>query len=491
MAAKTFVVLAVAMAFADRVGATPPDEARGGPFAPAVHASRESTDVRLDAAPQLDRGVTASVAPAGGGGALVIDATFDGTITSDPDAAAIETMIENAIGVHESLFNDPIVVSILFRYSTTYADGTTPLPSWDLAVSQSGLYRLPWSTYIGALPADATTANDATAIDSLPVSALAANIDPTSANGRAVGLNTPPVMFADGSLGLGGLYDGIITINSAAAFKFTRPAVSDMYDAQRLTEHEIDEVLGLGSSIDARSDYRPEDLFGWSAAGARSFASSGSRYLSIDGGTTSIVGLNQEAGGDFGDWLSGPCPQATPYVQNAFSCAGQASDVTETSPEGIALDVIGYDLMTFTTTTTRTASTTTTTAPPCRAPEVECCPVGEPGCGACGTDCGNGACCPATHPVCDNANGLCVLEGASGPQCSPGQAPCNDVALGFTDVACCSQPATKRECAAACSEIIADCKASCAGVSRSKKCKKRCRTAIVGHCKRSEPHACS
>jgi hypothetical protein len=536
MAAKTVVVLAVAMAFAGRVGATPPDEGSDGPFARAAHASRESTDVHLDVVPQLDRGVTASIAPGGGGGALVIDATFDGTITSDPNAAAIEAMIENAISVYESLFDDPIVVSILFRYSTTYANGTTPLPSWDLAVSQSGLHRLPWSTYIGALPADATTANDATAIASLPVSALAANIDPTSANGRAVGLNTPPVMFADGSLGLGGPYDGIITINSAAAFKFTRPAVSGMYDAQRLTEHEIDEVLGLGSSIDLRSDFRPEDLFGWSAAGVRSFTSSGSRYLSIDAGTTSIVGLNQEEGGDFGDWLSGPCPQATPYVQNAFSCDGQASDVTATSPEGIALDVIGYDAITFTTTTTRPASTTTTTAPPCRAPEVECCPggqggcgvcgidcgngaccpsthpvcdnanglcracgpsqieccpVGQPGCGACGTDCGNGACCPATHPVCDNANGLCVLEGASGPQCSPGQAPCDDAALGFTDVACCSQPATKRQCAAACSEIIADCKASCAGVSHSRKCKKRCRTAIVGHCKRSEPHACS
>ena len=184
MAGMRFVVVAVAMAFAGRVGATPPDEGSGGPFARATHASRESTDVRLDVAPQLDRRITTAVAPAGGGGALVIDATYDSTITTDPNAAAIETMIENAISVHESLFNDPIVVSILFRYSTTYANGTTPLPLQELAVSESGLYRLPWSTYIGALPADATTANDATAIASLPVSALAANIDPTTANGR-------------------------------------------------------------------------------------------------------------------------------------------------------------------------------------------------------------------------------------------------------------------------------------------------------------------
>jgi hypothetical protein len=31
-------------------------------------------------------------------------------------------------------------------------------------------------------------------------------------------------------------------------------------------------------------------------------------------------------------------------VQNAFACTGQSSDIAATSPEGINLDVIGYDL---------------------------------------------------------------------------------------------------------------------------------------------------
>jgi len=259
--------------------------------------------------------------------------------------------------------------------------------------------------------------------------------------------------------------------------------------------------------------------------------------LSIDGGNKNIVGFNQDPSGDFGDWLSGSCPQVTPYVQNAFSCANQASDVTQTSPEGINLDVIGYDpLGAPTTTTTSTIPTTTTTTLPCGPPQVECCPVGQPGCGVCGTDCGNGACClpthpvcdnanrlclmcgpsqveccpagqpgcgvcgtdcgngaccPPTYPVCDNANSLCVVQTPSRPACPAGQAQCNDAALGFTDLACCSQPTKKKQCAAACSQIIADCEASCATVSHPKKCKKRCRTAIVRHCKRSQPHACS
>jgi hypothetical protein len=56
------------------------------------------------------------------------------------------------------------------------------------------------------------------------------------------------------------------------------------------------------------------------------------------------VGFNQDADGDFGDWLSSACPQVNPYVQNAFGCKGQVSDVTASSPEGTNLDVIGYDL---------------------------------------------------------------------------------------------------------------------------------------------------
>jgi hypothetical protein len=72
--------------------------------------------------------------------------------------------------------------------------------------------------------------------------------------------------------------------------------------------------------------------------------SSGTRFFSIDGGATNVVNFNQDPHGDFGDWLSEDCPQAHPYVQNAFGCTGQYSDIAAISPEGINLDVIGYDL---------------------------------------------------------------------------------------------------------------------------------------------------
>jgi hypothetical protein len=154
-------------------------------------------------------------------------------------------------------------------------------------------------------------------------------------------------MFANGTVGNGGPYDGIVTLNSAAPYQFTRPTTSGNYDAQRSTEHEIDEVMGFGSRLDNNlNDLRPQDVFSWSSAGVRNLTSSGTRYFSINGGVTNLVNFNQTPPFDFGDWLSTACPQTHPYPQNAFVCTGQSSDIAATSPEGINLDVIGYDLVT-------------------------------------------------------------------------------------------------------------------------------------------------
>jgi hypothetical protein len=168
-------------------------------------------------------------------------------------------------------------------------------------------------------------------------------------------------MFANGTIGSGGPYDGIVTVNSSQPFQFTRPTSAGNYDAQRSTEHEIDEVMSFASHANI-SNLRAQDLFSWSSAGQRNISSSGIRYFSINGGVTNIVNFNQNPNGDFGDWLSTACPQAHPYVQNAFSCMGQYSDVTATSPEGINLDVIGYDLVNVIVTTNAASSITSSSA---------------------------------------------------------------------------------------------------------------------------------
>jgi len=276
---------------------------------------------------------------------LVISPTFDSSILNSPNSAAIQSVINQAIAIFQSLFADPITVSIRFRYSSTDAEGHT-LGSGTLSLSEFPVYPIDWNTYISALRADARSSNDNTANASLPANALSTNVSVSSANGRAIGQDTPPAMFANGNVGNGGPYDGIITLNSTVMFQFTRPTDANNFDAQRSIEHEMDELLGLGSRLPGGGDLRPQDLFSWSAPGQRNLTTNGTRYFSINSGNTNIVAFNQDRTADFGDWLSSDCPQDNAYVQNAQICSGQSSDISATSPEGINLDVIGYDLVT-------------------------------------------------------------------------------------------------------------------------------------------------
>ena len=107
---------------------------------------------------------------------------------------------------------------------------------------------------------------------------------------------------------------------------------------------DFDRIV-VNCGVPPSANLRPQDLFSWRSPGNRNLTSNGSRYFSIDSGSTNIVGFNQTPPGDFGDWLSEACPQRHPFVQNAFACANQFSDISATSPEGINLDVIGYDLV--------------------------------------------------------------------------------------------------------------------------------------------------
>ncbi|MEY2507069.1 MAG: hypothetical protein QOH01_1398 [Verrucomicrobiota bacterium] len=280
---------------------------------------------------------------------LVIVPSFDSSITSDPRSNAIQAMIISAIDAYQQLFADPITVSIRFRLSASYADGT-PVNPIQVGTSDSTVYPRDWDTYISALKADAKTASDATAIASLPTSPLSTSIVTRSAAGRAIGLVTAPAMFADGHLGVGGPYDGIITLNVTKPLQFTRPVAAGNFDARTFLEHEIDEVLGLGSHLNSSAPQflNAEDLFTWSSLNARNTSTTGVRQFSIDRGLHFVVKLNQDPAGDFGDWDSEPqCPQNHPLVQNAFNCDGQSPEISATSPEGVTLDVIGYDLVTI------------------------------------------------------------------------------------------------------------------------------------------------
>ncbi len=275
--------------------------------------------------------------------ALNIIPTFDSSITSDPNAAAIEGTINQAISFYENTFTthtaSPIGVTIDFKEMTT-----------GLGQSNTTLYKVSYQSFINALTAaNSADATDTTALAHLPNGANnpvtgSTRINVKTAELRALGYtNVPPI----------GGFDGTIGLNTSLTTPGS-PGSSLQYSLLAVTEHEIDEVLGLGSDLPGTgffSDPAPEDLFRYTAGGARSFAANAScgappaAFLSLDGTTDLAQFNNCGNGGDYGDWQSTPLPGGVgPKVQDAFATPGSTPFLTATSPESIALDAIGYNL---------------------------------------------------------------------------------------------------------------------------------------------------
>ncbi len=254
---------------------------------------------------------------------LIIVPTWDSTITSDPNAAAIEATINNAIQVYETKFSDPITVNIKFAEMTT-----------GLGMSSTFFSTLSYTTFYNALVADAKTANDVTALAHVP---LNGGIDPvdntgsirvTTANQRAIGFSANPPL------------DGTISLN-ISLINIDRISINgSKYDLMAVASHEIDEVLGTACGL-GEANSRPVDLFRYNSLGARTYTTSGDdAWFSIDGGVTRLVQYNQQAGADYGDWWSnGP---RTPRVQDAVGTPGATPNL---GVELTVLDVVGYDLV--------------------------------------------------------------------------------------------------------------------------------------------------
>jgi hypothetical protein len=295
-----------------------------------LHPGGGSAGGNVDAARAVDE-----VRPAQDGvnaisAGLIINPTFDLSITSDPNAAAIENAITTAIADIQSRFSDPITVNISFA---RMASG--------LGQNSTAFFNVPYATFLAALKADVRSGDDAAAVSLLSsVANNPVNGSPTinvkSANLRALGLGG--TVAIDGTIGLN------TTITAPGS-----PGSTGSYNLVAVVQHEIDEVLGLGSSLPSVSfsTIFPEDLYRYSPSGARTFTATDSRVsgqlanFSIDGRTFLAEFDNQDDGGDFGDWQSSPRRPGIPArVQDAFMTPG-ASPVM--AIELTALDAIGYD----------------------------------------------------------------------------------------------------------------------------------------------------
>jgi hypothetical protein len=319
-------------------------------------------------------GLAALSTAAATAGSFTITASYDSSINSDTNSAAIKAAIGTAITDFENTFTNPINVLIYFQEGGGLGQSNT------VSFFQTD-YQ---SFYDGLVTNNANpdaiaglNANGGNGDTNGDVNPANGNsyISVKTANARAVGLDGPayctPVATTMGenyptqcSVAPGAnAVDGIISLNTAITNPGS-PGAMGNYPLVSVIEHEIDEVLGLGSSIvncndatsssctagstyNTRGNATPEDLFRYNA-GARAplgttcsnpdtMTVSPTAYFSYGPATGNIAQFNNDCnGGDFGDWQSG----ASAQVQDAFT--GPGAGPTIGSSEIAALTAIGY-----------------------------------------------------------------------------------------------------------------------------------------------------
>jgi hypothetical protein len=307
-------------------GTRPISAATGGEVNPAsILAPAAATGGDATSGSASLAGTTVQMGAAGG---LVFNITYDSSVSSAP--AGFTSAMTDAINYYESVFNDPITINIDVGWGEVAGQSL----SGALGASETNLGVFSYSQVKAALAADAISADDATAVTSLPGG------DPTG--GGSFVLSTAEAKAL--GLGTGAAVDGYVGFSSSVNYTFNpnNRAVSGAYDFIGVAEHEISEVMGrialLGTPLGGLSHtYSALDLFRYSSPGARQLAAGNTAYFSLDGGNTDLNNFNTLSGGDEGDWASGGGNDA----YNASAHSGVALPVTPNDLR--VMDAIGWD----------------------------------------------------------------------------------------------------------------------------------------------------
>lgn len=132
-----------------------------------------------------------------------------------------------------------------------------------------------------------------------------------------------------------------------------QPATQAAQYNAAVTQTQLRVGGGIGSQLPKNTDSNgnfvlgDEDLFRYMQNSAGMIVpslttdKSATVYFSIVGGATGLANFNQSGSGDFADWAneSTNCE----FVQREAACGLTNRDISLVSPEGVALQALGYD----------------------------------------------------------------------------------------------------------------------------------------------------
>ena len=272
-------------------------------------------------------GVAAFVAALAGSpaSALTIVPTFDSSVTSNANSAAIQAAVNFVCAEYAALYDNAITIRI-----TVVADpgtGTFGGSSTNL----QGLYT--YAQIKGFLSASGTTADDATALASLGAS------DPTGggnfllafAQAKALGQRAAADPATDGTFHFG----------AGQPFNFdpNNRAVAGKYDFCGVVEHEFSEIMGriAGLNKSGFPYWLAHDMFRYTASGVRNLSNTppSNVYFSINGGVTNMHGYANSV--DLDDWDGSSNDAYMQFANASVKLPISAGDVRQ-------MDVLGYRL---------------------------------------------------------------------------------------------------------------------------------------------------
>ena len=189
--------------------------------------------------------------------AMSFNVTFDSSVSGAP--AGFLTAFNFEVQLLQGLFSDPIVINVNVGWGEVAGHALSP---GNLGQSQTNQQQYTYAQVRAAMQTDAKSANDATAVASLPAT------NPTTfamsnAEAKALGLLAGNATATDGFVGF----------NSSAPYTFdpNNRAVPGEWDFIGIAAHELTEVMGRygWGQNGSGSRQSPIDLFRFSAPGVR------------------------------------------------------------------------------------------------------------------------------------------------------------------------------------------------------------------------------